>query len=441
MTATPPAAGRLRPPRMPALTEVELAGGLHSIVVRRPQVPLVQLRLAFPLQARQMSGPAVPLVLSKSILAGTERHDREGLAAAVERLGGRLSAHVVDDHLVLSASSLADRLAELLRLLGEVLTSATYPPGEVRADRVRTADRVLLLLSRPEVLADEALAARLFGNHPYGAPVPRPDALLRVGAPALRRLHHSLLEPRSAHLVLVGDIRPKRALALAEEALGEWLEAPGPVSPPLRPVPPVAPGPLRLLDRPGSVQSNLRLGGPAPARSSADWPAAQIANEILGGMFTSRLVENLRERHGYTYSPHCSISHGRAGSTLSIGAEVSTEVTAAALVETRYELGRIATTGVTDEEVEAARRHAIGSFLFRIATQAGLASTLAALAVEGTGPEYLSAHPARVARATRPEVEEAARRYFSPSVTVSVVVGDSGVVSGPLSLVEAVTPA
>jgi len=401
-------------------------------------VPLAQVRLVFPIPGRDMSRPAASLVLSESILAGTEEHDREGLAAAVERLGGTLTATVAGDRLVLSASALSHRLGELIALVGEVLTSATYPAAEVKADRARTSDRVILMLSRPEVLADEALAKRLFGKHPYGAPVARPDALLRVGAPVLRRLHHSLLQAKSAHLVLVGDIQPKKALAVAEAGLGAWLETPAPGVPPLRPVPVPEPGPLLLVNRAGSVQSNLRLGGTAPRRASADWPATLIANEILGGMFTSRIVENLRERNGYTYSPRSTISHGRAGSTLTIAAEVSTEVTAAALVETRYELGRIATTGVTEDEVEAACRYAVGSFLVRTATQAGLASTLATLAVEGTGPDYLSGHPARIARTTKAEVDEAARRYLSPAAMVTVVVGDAEGVGRSLSVVDAV---
>lgn len=438
MISSPPSVGRFRAPRPPALTELELTGGLHAIAVRRPQVPLAQVRLVFPIPGRDMSRAAPSLVLSESILAGTERYDREGLAAAVERLGGTLTATVAGDRFVLSASCLAERLGSLMALVGEVLTGATYPAAEVKADRGRTADRVILMLSRPEVLADEALAKSLFGNHPYGAPVPRPEALLRVGAPALRRLHQSLLQARSAHLVVVGDIQPQRALATAEAGMSDWLETSSPGVAPLRAVPAPALGPLLLVDRAGSVQSNLRLGGAAPRRSSADWPAALIANEILGGMFTSRLVENLRERNGYTYSPRSTISHGRAGSTLSIAAEVSTEVTAAALVETRYELGRIATTGVTAEELEAACRYAVGSFLVRTATQAGLASTLATLAVEGTGPGYLSAHPASIARTTKAEVDEAARRYLSPAAMVTVIVGDADAVGEPLRIVDAV---
>lgn len=438
-TASRPEAGRLRLPRKASVVDEEVGGGLHVIALRRPGVPLVEVRLAFPLRARQIRQPAGPHVLSESLFAGTERYDRAGLAEAVERLGGSIGAAVSNDRFDLSAYGLASRLKDLLALLAEVLTGASYPAGEVSADRARKADEVVMALSRPEVLASEALAGRLYGSHPYATPLPRPEALGQVGAPLLRRLHRSLLDPRSCHLVIVGDVQPRRALALAEDSLGAWLESPGGGAVPLPPLPEIRPGGIELCDRPGAVQSNVRLGAGAPVRCAADWPATGIANEILGGMFTSRLVENLRERNGYTYSPRSAVRHGRAGSSFTLSAEVGTEVTAASLVEIRYELGRLVTTGITEAELEAARRYAVGSFLVQTATQGGLASTLAAFAVTGTGPAYLSEYPARIARLTKAEVDEAARRYLSPGSMATVVVGDAAVVSASLRSLDEVT--
>ncbi|EQD29669.1 peptidase M16 domain-containing protein, partial [mine drainage metagenome] len=157
------------------------------------------------------------------------------------------------------------------------------------------------------------------------------------------------------------------------------------------------------------------LGGPAPTRSDPQWPATALANLIFGGLFASRLVENLRERHGYTYSPRSAVRHGRAGSSLLVEADVATEATASALLETRYELGRIALGGVTEGELEAARRYAIGSFTFMTATQSGLAETLSALSIAGLPPGYLKSYPASLAKTTRAEVETAARRYLAPT--------------------------
>ena len=200
--------------------------------------------------------------------------------------------------------------------------------------------------------------------------------------------------------------------------------------------PPPDPGPVVLVDRPGSVQSNLRMGATAPGREDPDNPAASLANLVFGGTFASRLVANLRERHGYTYSPRSSISHDRAGSWLALQADVATAVTAQSLVETRYELARVALDGVTDEELDSARRYAVGTFAFVTVTQAGLAGTLSALASAGIGPGYLQSYPAAIIRATKDEVDAAAKKYLAPTRMVTVVVGDAATVAGPLAAVE-----
>jgi len=425
--------------RRQAVSEVELSRGVHCLVVRRAGVPLVEIRVALPLPAAQISHSAEPLVLSESVTSGTAAHDRSGLADAVGRVGGTLGASLSGDTLVVHASALARRLPDILSLLGEVLTSATYPSHEVEGDRGRTADQVTIALSQPETVATEAISKRLFGRHPYGAEMPRPGAIGRVSAPRLRRLHSSLVRPSSAHLVLVGDVEPRRAVALAEEALAAWSpDTADHRATPLVAPPPIQSGPILFLDRPGSVQSNIRIGGTMAKRGDEDWPAAALANAIFGGMFSSRLVANLRERNGYTYSPHSSVRHLQVASAMTIGADVSTAVTAEALLETRYELGRLAVGGVTDEELEAARRYLVGTFLLETATQAGLASALAALAVSGVGPEYLWSHPARIAKAAKSAVDEAARRYWASSALATVVLGDAESAAGPLAALDAV---
>ncbi len=416
--------------------ERELGGGLRSLVVKRSEVPLVEVRLVFPLSGRQMLRPAVPLVSSEAILAGTARHDRISLAEAVGRLGGTLGASAAGDTFVLYGSAFSQRYRQLLELMAEVLCTAAYPAEEVAADRARSADEMTIVLSRPETLAAEAVGRRLYGSHPYGAPLPRPEAVAAVTAARLKRFHSSLLHPSGAHLVVVGDLTATRATGLASEVLGEWLETPPASRSALPSLPAVATGPLELVDRPGSVQSNIRIAGPMPSRLEPEWPAVAAVNAVLGGMFSSRIVENLRERNGYTYSPYSSVRHMRAGSSGSIGADVSNEVTAAALVELRYEIARLATAGVSEEELQAARKYLIGTFLFQTATQASLASTLAALAATGVDPGYLSGHPARLARLEKSEVDAAARRYFSPSRLATVVVGEAEAVAGQLGELE-----
>jgi predicted Zn-dependent peptidase len=164
---------------------------------------------------------------------------------------------------------------------------------------------------------------------------------------------------------------------------------------------------------------------------------------IFGGYFSSRLVENIRERRGYSYSPRSSVDHLVGASSFLVEADVATEVTGPAFLETWYELGRMALLPVTEEEVDAARRYVLGSMALSTSTHAGLASTLSALLGAGLPAEWLAEHQRALAAVTVDEVREAAARYLTPSGLTAVVVGDAERVSdslralGPLELTPA----
>jgi predicted Zn-dependent peptidase len=413
---------------------------LHVICARRPSVPVVELRLVFPLAANRIRRRADKTVLSESLLAGTSTHDRAGLAKAVQRLGGDLWASAAGESVHIGGSVVAEHLVEMLEIVAEVLADASYPRAEVSSDADRMAEQVLMALSQPEVLADQELRKRLHPGHPYSSALPLPDSVRKVSADRLRQLHAEALVPAAGHLVLVGDVTPGRALAASARALEPWLSR-APASSagdatPLLQLPALRLGPLLLFDRAGAVQSNLRIARLAPTRADPWLPAAVLANLIFGGMFASRLVDNLRERNGYTYSPRASINHSRAGSTFVIQAEVATESTAASLVETTYELGRMATKGVTDEELDSARRYALGMLSFEAATQSGFANTLSRLAINGLDHGYLDRYAVALKSAKRRDVDEAARRLLAPSQRVTVVLGDAEAVGGSLAVVD-----
>jgi predicted Zn-dependent peptidase len=433
-----PAIGKLRVPKGPRIVEEALAPGVTLIAVRQPRVPLAEVRLAIPNSVEHITRPAPALIGAESIFAGTARHDRASFAMAVERLGGHIGASVDNDRFQVSGAVLAENLSPLLDLVCEALMTASYPVADVRSDRERIADEIVITRSQPEVLAGEALRKRLYAGHPYATGLPTPSTVRRVGAPALRSAHDNLLHRGGAHLVLVGDINTGRAAEVVRQSLGPWLDSIGAPAPPLPPVPSVRPGPFVLVDRPGAVQSNLRLARPAPGRNDPGWPAAALANLAFGGMFASRLVENLRERHGYTYSPHTSISHSRAGSSFTIQAEVATPATAASLVETLYELGRFAVLGVEPAELESARRYSLGTLSYSLATQAGVAGTLARLAVDGMSVDYLAKYAAAISKVQKDEVDAAAASLFAPSGVIGVVLGDAGQISDALARVTPV---
>jgi predicted Zn-dependent peptidase len=136
-------------------------------------------------------------------------------------------------------------------------------------------------------------------------------------------------------------------------------------------------------------------------------------------------VENIREDKGYTYHARSSLEFTVRGATLLVDADTASEVTAPALLEMRYELGRLGVVPPTEEEVETVRQYAIGSLLIATASQTGLASQLAALAPLGLGAEWLVEHPNRLKEVTGEQIAEAALEFFSPTRYTGVVVGDA----------------
>jgi zinc protease len=431
VTAVVPALTTPRRAKRLTVAERVMRNGLQVVVVRKPGVPLVELRLRLPALSAKATRPAQASLLSDAMLTGAGGLDRAGLAAAVQALGGELSVSVDADRLLLGGNVLATGFSKLLALLATVLTDATYPAAEVATERERLVERLTMARSRPGVIASEALGHRMWGTHPYALDLPQPEAVAATTASQLRRLHTELIRPDPAVLVVVGNVSPARVLDQVDGAFAGWTGRAAPTRIPALPKP--EPAPLLILDRPGSVQTSVRLGGLAVPRADARYPALQLANLVFGGYFSSRWTENIREDKGYTYGPHSRIDHHALGSALMFEVEVATGVTAPALLETRYELGKIAALPVSETEVEAVRQYAIGTLALSTATQAGLASTLSALSAFGLGLDWILEHPRRLAAVRVDEVSAAAAEFFAPAGLTGVVVGDAESIAGPLA--------
>jgi len=360
------------------------------------------------------------------------------IAAALQGLGGGLSAGADAEDFSLSGSALATSLDPLLALVREALDEATFPEAEVVTERQRVQQELALAASQPSTIARTAVIHQVFGRHPYGDPLPTAEQVASVRRGHLASYLRDRVGPAGGHLVLVGDLPVGRMLDAADEALGGWTSG-APIEP-LPPTPPFAPGPIVLVDRPGAVQTSIRLAGPALPRRHPDAAALALAVTILGGSFSSRLNANLREDKGWTYSPHASIDHLQVASLLTVSAEVATEVTAPSLVEIAHELGRMATLPVTAEELDAARRYRIGSTTLSLQTQSGLASQLVVLAAGGLDAAWLRGAPGRYAKVTLDDVLRVSRSHLAPGRLVTVLVGDASRIGGEVEALGPVVP-
>ena len=265
--------------------------------------------------------------------------------------------------------------------------------------------------------ADEAWLLRRYGDHPYGREYPTPDQVAEVAPGSLRAAHRRRVVPDGSLLVLVGDLTPARALDQVERALGGW-DGPGARDRSAERARRWRPVPLLLVDRPGAVQANLRVGGDRPAASDPSY-----AGGAGRGRDVRRLVLVAADRQpARGQGLHLQLATAGSGTRAParrsrVGVEVATDVAAPALVETLYELGRIVTLpphgrGAVGGGAVPHRHPVLGT-----ATQSGLADTLLDLLVRGLGVKWLRDHPARLAEVTPDQVQQAASTMLAPAAT------------------------
>ena len=430
MTATVPAVGKPRPVRLPTFGDHTLANGLRVLVARRSGIPRFEARLVVPV-AHGGTGEAARLrVLTDTLLAGTPERSSREIAEEFQALGGGIGSSADAEQLVLGGSCLSVNRRRFLSLVGEIVRRASFPAEEVAIERDRAVQEIALLRSQPGVVAGDALVRRLYGSHAYGQGTPDADAVAAVRPAVLRGLHDARVRPGHALLVIVCDVDVRRTIEDVEAAFGPWEE--GGAFRGVRPPKVTTPSSVLLVDRPGAVQSNIRVGGRALPRSDPQYAALALAVTVFGGYFTSRLNDNIREQKGYTYGAHARVEHRKGGAQLTVAADVGRDVTAASVVEIAYELGRMVSLPVAQAELDAARRYLQGTLAMGVQTQSGLASFIASLVSAGLTVDYVREYPAALEKVTVDDVLEVSRRFLSPLGLTTVVVGDAAVVAPSL---------
>jgi predicted Zn-dependent peptidase len=416
---------------LPPIAVRTLHNGLKVLAASRRGVPVVELRLRVPARTRTHRDQAVNLLLVQTTLAGTRELSRLELARRIEDAGASLSFAADADAILVSGQVLAIHLTQLLRLLADLVYGASYPDEEVTAERERLIQRLRMARSKASVSARETLLRHLWRTHPYGEYLPDADTVAAITPDTLRAAHAERLVPTGSTLVLVGDIDEAATLDAVESSLGGWTAGPEP-APPMPALPPLSGDVSLLIHRPGSVQSTIRIGGHAVPRDDPRFPALQVANLIYGGYFSSRLVRNIREDKGYTYTPRSRIEHGLAGSSVIIEADVATAVTAPALLEMWYELGRLSTLRPTEQELADARQYAAGTLAMSMGMNAGLATTIMMLDGVGLDVTWINDHPDLLAGVTAEDIYEIGVTVLAPCLLAVVVIGDATRTAAPL---------
>ncbi|MHB8800874.1 MAG: M16 family metallopeptidase [Thermoanaerobaculia bacterium] len=429
-----PPLGPERAVPMPAVATALLPNGLAVLVVPWRGVPLASARLVVRggLSDDPPGRPGLARLLAAALREGTAGRSGADLADLAQEAGGDLSAGAGPDALTIGAYGLAARLPLLLDLVADVVRRPAFPADGVARARHLAHEELETSESEPSFLAVRAFAREVYGDHPYATIAPTAASIDGVTPALLAAEAARRLRPERALLLVAGDVNPDEAIAAAGSTFGDWTAAGTPPPAVAAPVATAEPRSILVLDRPGSVQTNLMVGNLGFPRTDPDaWPL-ELAMTIYGGSFTSRLVQNLREAKGYTYSPGAAASWLAGCGTVRSFAAVRTEVTGAALNEVLYEMERMVTTEATDEEMERAFRREAGSLAIALQTAAGVADEVARLWVLGLPPEEIGRIVPGLAAVTKGDVRRVSGRVFGTGSARIVAVGDAAAIRAEL---------
>jgi predicted Zn-dependent peptidase len=424
----PPAPGPLRPFHFPGVQRRTLDNGLQVVVAENHAFPVATLDLVLPSGglAEPEERAGVASLAAGLLESGAGEMDATRIAEAVDELGLALETGISWDTSLAGFTALTSRLEAGMRILADMTLRPTFPRHEV--ERIRD-ERLAALLQRrgdPSSLADELMALFSFPEgHPFGRRLAGPQATLamltREDAAAYHAAHYL---PGGAWLCAAGDVTLDGVSALAERFFAGWSGTP---PAPRAPETPVRYGETTIIlaDRPGSVQSEVRVGHVGIPRTADDYFAVTVMNAILGGVFSSRLNLNLRERLGYSYGVSSAFGMRKLPGTFTVSGAIQSEGTTHSVSEILRDMRRMQDEPVSPDELADAASYLAGTFPLALQTTDGLAGKLTSLAVYGLPDDYYDSYRDRLMSVTADEVREAARRRLFPDRAAVVVVGDA----------------
>jgi zinc protease len=420
-----PAVGPERPFTPPPRVERTLANGLRVVAVRYPTVPKVSVVLT--IQSGLAVDPADKAGLAQfvadAVQEGTTTRDSETIRREIFSMGASLNAAAGQDTSSFTIRGLAETMPAMVALLSDIVRNPTFPQQEIDLIQANTAQQLQAQLASPQYVANRSFRQTLFGPHPYARVGPTLESVKVIDRASIAEYHKNYYRPNNAFVVVTGDVTPDAAFAAVEKAFGSWERGTVP-PPPAPPVPPLEGRKVVFVQRPNSVQSSISVGNFTIRRSDPRWIVMNVANQIYGGAFDSRLIRNIREEKGYTYSPQSTFQAMGQTGLYRAAADVRNDVTGATLQEIYREIDQLRAEGPSEQELDNTKMYARGLFVIQNATQNGFANTLNTMYSFGLAKDYPETFQKAVSSLSTEAVKTGAQMLLGSEDSVIVIVGD-----------------
>ena len=424
------------PPKLslPPITTRQLPNGLRLMIVEQHELPLADfvLLVGSGSTADPASKPGIANLVSAMLREGTTTRKSLEIADQIAFLGIRLSPTSSWESSTLSLHTPTAQLDSALALFADVALHPSFPANEFERVRKTQLTELLQLRDQGAAIASIAFPAIIYGSaHPYGAPAQGTEASVKALTTGdLQSYYQANFRPNNATLIVVGDVTPAQVEQKINALFGGWQRADIPQINYSEP-PKSATTTIYLIDKPGAAQSSFRIGAVGVPRSTQDYFALTVMNTILGGSFTSRLNQNLRETRGYTYGAGSRFDMRRAAGPFLASAEIVTAKSDSALLEFMKELNGIRQL-VPPAELSRAKRYLQLQLPGNFETTQQIAAAMVPVALFGLPLDYYNNYVQNIEGVTQADVARVAQQYINPGSLAVVIVGDRKTIEAAL---------
>lgn len=424
--ATKPA---LPPPKafkLPAVKTFQLDNGLKVQFIENHKYPYVEVFLGMKTGTVDNNPDKLGIaeLVARMLNDGTDTKKQKEISEEIEFIGGSFGTNADYDFTILSAGCLSNYTDRLFSLLADVLLHPSFPEDELKISKSNWIQALNMRRSDPDYLLQERFRKVVFGDHPYGALAPKPEAINSISQSDLKKFRELNYLPNDSLLLVIGDFDDKKTEALVKSSFGSWKSGQRKKKE-LPAMPQQKDRHVYLIDRPDSAQSSVAIGNLGIKKKDPDYFVAKVMNQILGGSSSSRLFMNLREAKGYTYGAYSDLAFSVYPDVFSAGASVRTEVTEPAVKEFLSELDRIRDSSVTNEELDFAKKYLVGNYQLGLETQGGLAHRLLDVGLYDLDDNYLETFTDKIMAVSKEDVQRVAKRVIQSNDFVITVVGDA----------------
>ena len=424
-TDQPPQPKPLAHVDFPAYEKRVLSNGLTVYALEFHEQPIVSMRLMITAGAERDPGnlPGVASFTADLLNKGTKTRTATQIAEAIDQVGGSLEATANAESTNISAGALTDNVNMAFELMNDIVLNPAFAPEELSRDQQQSLSNLVSNMQDPNFLADAAFERLIYGTHPYG----HLDGGSLAAIPKIRRgdlvkFHDTYYAPNISALAIVGDLPTSESFKLAEQWFGSWAKKDVPQRTEAE-IPKLDGRRILVIDKPDSVQTEIRVGHTTVGRKDPDYFNVLVASYILGGSGSGRIYQTLRVERGLTYGAYTSVQPRRGPGEFYSTTDTRTPKTAETLTLLLDQLEKFRAAEVPAEELQNAKSYLIGSFPLSIETPNDQANRLTTVFLYDLGDDYLKTFRDRLAGVTGADVLRVAKDKISAQNAAIVLVG------------------